>query len=375
MRWWSVFLFAGRQRLRDRLGLALTLLTAPLFVVFYWLFFSEASTGHVLAVLDEDRGAHAAALIEALGAPPLEVRPVGARRPLRRALIRGEADLGLVIPPGFTSALSSKGETPAVTLVGNAASAGFGAAAALARQAVTGYAGGVLRHAPPVVVREEPLGRSAARTPFEAYVPGLLVFAVIMLIFSSSMSVVRELESGTLSRLRLTPVSSAELLSGLSLVQLLLGAASVLLTLATARLLGFRSEGSLLLAMAVAALACLASVGIGMFVASVSRTQTRAFLVGSMAMFLLVLFSGIVFPQPAVTLFTAAGRSVDLFDLLPTTHMSAALSKVMILGAGIREVRYELAMLAAVAAVNFLLGALFLARIGRPSADVWEGLV
>ena len=196
-----------------------------------------------------------------------------------------------------------------------------------------------------------------------------------MLIFSSSMSVVRELEFGTLSRLRLTPVSSVELLLGLSAVQLVIGVMSVVATFAVAWLLGFRSEGSLVLAMAVASLASVASVGIGMFVASFARTQTRSFLISSVAMFLLVLFSGIIFPQPKVILMTLGGRAIDLFDLLPTTHMAGALSKILTLGAGPGEVVYELVFLTGVALSNYFLGALLLARTGRPSAQVWEGMV
>jgi len=309
------------------------------------------------------------------GAPVFEVTRVSDRETLRSLLIRGEARLGLVLPRGFSRALVSAGPPPTATLTGNAASAGYDVAAALVEKVVTGYASKRAQRPPLVVLHEEAVGLSGVRTPFEAYVPGLLVFAVIMLIFSSSMSVVRELEAGTLSRLRLTPVSSVELLIGLSSVQLILGAVSVLATLATACLLGFRYEGSLLLAMSVAILACLASVGIGMFVASLSRTQTRAFLISSTAMFLLVLFSGIIFPQPSLTLFTIHGRAIDLFDALPTTHMATALGKVLILGAGANEVTYELFFLAAVALVNFALGALLLARTGRPSAEVWEGVV
>jgi ABC-2 type transport system permease protein len=228
---------------------------------------------------------------------------------------------------------------------------------------------------PPVIQIEEIyLGLSGARTPFEIYVPGLLVFAVIMLIFSSSMSVVREIEAGTLARIRLTSVNSVHLLFGLSAVQLLLGLMSLLITLSLAALLGFESQGSLLLAMAIAALASIACVGIGMVVASLAKSQTRAFLIASAGMFLLVLFSGVVFPRPRLTLFDIGGRSFDLFDILPTTHMGAALGKVMTLGVGANDVVYEVVCLSLIALVNYLLGAWLFERSGKPSTSVWEGL-
>jgi len=127
--------------------------------------------------------------------------------------------------------------------------------------------------------------------------------------------------------------------------------------------------------MAVALLAALASIGIGMFIASLARTQVRAFLIASAAMFLLVLFSGIFLPQPQIALLTIAGRALSPFALLPTTHMASALTKVLTFGAGAGDVVDELLFLTGVAAANYLLGALVLARTGRPSAHVWEGVV
>ena len=73
-------------------------------------------------------------------------------------------------------------------------------------------------------------------------------------------------------------------------------------------------------------------------------------------------------------MFSLAGRGIDLFDVLPTTHMGVALNKVLNLGAGLAEVGYELVWLAAISLLNYLLGGLFFARSARPSARSWEGM-
>ncbi len=386
MRAWFVFLVALKQKRRDHLGLLLTVLTAPLFVMMYWVFFSDVSATYHVAIFDGDTTAqagstHGAAFVESLeeftssdGTPFFSVSTVSSRSALERTVQRGEASVGVVLNDDFSRGLSSARTAAKAELIGDATDPNYRISSALIGKALNGYAAKVTATPPTVTVEENPIGLSGARTPFEAYVPGLLVFAVIMLIFSSSMSVVREVESGTLARLRLTPVTSLDLLFGLSSVQLILGLASVSLTLATAWLLGFRSEGSLILAMAIASLACLASVGIGMVVASLSKTQTRSFLISSVAMFLLVLFSGIVFPRPDVTILTVAGQTIDLFDLLPTTHMGGALGKVMTLGATTGEIAYEIIALTAISLANYVLGGLLFARSGRPASDVWEGL-
>ena len=92
---------------------------------------------------------------------------------------------------------------------------------------------------------EQPLGDSAARTEFEIYVPGTLIFAVIMLIFLAAMTVAREIESGGLRRLQMTAVTSFELLGGMTAALLLIGVLSLLLALGVAVVCGFRSQGPL----------------------------------------------------------------------------------------------------------------------------------
>jgi ABC-2 type transport system permease protein len=381
-----------RQKLRDRLGLALTVLTAPLFVLLYWLFFSDAPASYVIAVQDSDVEQASVSPMpdQALGrmlvlalsevtssdkSPLFTIKVVKERSELLRLLRAGEADVGLLIPAGFSRTLHRERERAAqVTLVGDSTRQAFRVASMLIRGAAETFGHKVRGSTPAVKVAAQAVGLSDVRTVFELYVPGLLVFTVIMLIFSSSMSVVREVEAGTLARLRLAPVSTFSLLLGMSAVQFLLGVVALSLTFGTASLLGFRSQGSLGLALVIAGVASLAAVGIGMVVASVSRTMTRAFLISSVAMFLLVLFSGVIFPQPRVPLFSVAGRGVDLFDVLPTTHMGVALNKVLNLGAGVADVSYEIIWLTAISLLNFVVGGLFFARSARPSAHTWEGM-
>jgi ABC-2 type transport system permease protein len=385
----TIFGTVLRQKLRDPLGLALTLLTAPLFVVCYWLFFADAPASYEAVVHDADADLESVSpepdrtlgrmLVVALadatssdGAPLFSVKVVGSRAEVERAL-RGEADVGLLIPAGFSRRLFRERERPAeVILLGDATRQGFRVASSLIRGAAETFGLKVRGSSPAIKAVLE--GGRPARSTFELYVPGLLVFTVIMLVFSASMSVVREVEAGTLARLRLAPVGTLSLLTGISAAQFLLGAVAVALTLLSASVLGFRSQGSLALAILVASVASLASVGIGMVVASLSRNVTRAFLISSVAMFLLVLFSGVVFPQPRVPLFTLFGRGIALLDVLPTTHLHAALGKVLNLGASLGEVAYELGWLSAISLLNFVAGGLFFARSARPSAHTWEGM-
>jgi ABC-2 type transport system permease protein len=217
---------------------------------------------------------------------------------------------------------------------------------------------------PPLFV-EKHLGLSDSRTPFEVYVPGLLVFSAIMLIFSSSMAVVKEIEYRTLGRLKMAPVTTLELLAGMGAVQVSLGILSVFLTFLFAIALGFRSAGSIFFAFVISGITCFACVGIGMVVASISRSQTRAFLVSSVAMFMLLLFSGVIFPRPDVLLFEIGGYAIRLFDFLPTTHMGKGLEKVLTFGASPMETLYETGLLVFLAFFYFGTGVMIFNRTGK----------
>jgi ABC-2 type transport system permease protein len=211
------------------------------------------------------------------------------------------------------------------------------------------------------------MGSSGARS-FEAYVPGLLVLSVIMIVFSSAMNLARELESGAMARMRTWPRSTASLLFGGALVQLGLAALSTSLTLGTARLLGFAPRGSLVSILLLGVIAAQASVGLGLVVASLTRSQHRAFLVASVTMFALLLFSGVVFPRPALTLLTLGGVELGPFDLLPTTHLHEALSRVLA-GGSLWDVGGRALALFGLSGLAFAVGLfVFQERHGSPGA-------
>lgn len=204
----------------------------------------------------------------------------------------------------------------------------------------------------------------AAVPPFDRGVAPLLAFSAILLVFSSAMAIAREVESGTLLRLRMTTLRPVELLGGVSLAQGLVGAATIAVSFFVAMALGLRSRGPLVGCVAAVALAALGCVGIGMVVASRARTVHRAFLLASGVMLVLMLFSGVVFPLPHLVLVRAGTVTLELFDVLPTRHAVAALGACMLEGAGLGALAPRLAAAAATSAAYFALGvALFTSAV------------
>ncbi|MEM1008181.1 MAG: ABC transporter permease, partial [Myxococcota bacterium] len=208
----------------------------------------------------------------------------------------------------------------------------------------------------PFAIQPQALAGSDRRTAFENYVPGLLILSVVMLLFSASMTMTYEVETGTLRRLQLSQISAFSLLSGLSLVQVLLGGLSVLLTFGVAWMLGFRSQGSILLAMLVAILTSFSVMGIGMVIAAFAQTVMEAFLFSNVPLFLLMFFSGAMRPIPKVPLLQWQGFELGLYDLLQPTHAVVALNKILSLGAGIQEIAFELVALSVLSALYLTFG-------------------
>jgi len=262
----------------------------------------------------------------------LKTRLLESRSTAENLLRERAAATFILLPEDFSQALADirRGErrtSAQIVFGGDLTNPYYMISSILATTAVEKEVVRITAQAPLLQYVEEPLGASAARTEFENYVPGILVFAVIMLVFLAAMTVAREVESGTLRRLQLTPLTSLELLGGISAALVLVGVASVFLTFFTAVALGFHSQGPLWLAILIGAVTSLSIIGVGMLVACFSRTVSQAFVIANFPLGLLMFFSGSIFPIPAVKLFTVAGRAVSLYDALPATHAVAALHK------------------------------------------------
>ena len=274
----------------------------------------------------------------------------------------------LVIPEDFSRtiiALKSGDRTVStqVTFGGDLANPYYMVGVNLALTAADGYVQQASGQKPILNYVEQPLGLSAARSEFETYVPGTLIFAVILLIFLASMTVAREIETGALRRLQITRLSAFELLGGISAALTLVGVAALGLALGVALLLGYRSQGSVWVALLIGAFTSLAVIGIGMLVASLARSVSQAFVVANFPLGLMMFFSGVIFPMPKVALFTLFGHAISLYDILPPTHAVSALNKVLTMGAGLGDVTYELGALIGLSLIYYAGGALLFQRI------------
>ena len=373
----SVFRKSLKEQSRDLLALALSLVFAPFFVILYYMFFPSGSTTYGVLVLNRDvavrqadgstlnGGSDVLAALKSVtyanGNPLLKVSLITDRTEAETRLRNRDATVLLVIPEDFSRTIQAvaAGQTvtpTAVTFAGDLSNPYYAVAAVLATSALDEYVQAATGKPSPIQLVEEPLGLSAARSEFETYVPGLLVFAVVMLVFLSAMAVTREIEAGTLRRLQITRMTALDFLGGISAAVALDGAVAVVLAFLTALALGFHSLGPLWVAVAVGIITSFSIIGVGLIVACFSRTVNQAFLIANFPLVLFMFFSGAIYPVPKVVLFSVGGHIIGLYDILPPTHAVVALNKVLSLGAGLGDVLYELSALVILSVIYFAAG-------------------
>jgi ABC-2 type transport system permease protein len=130
-------------------------------------------------------------------------------------------------------------------------------------------------------------------------IPGIIALLLLVVTTNlSSMAIVREKEVGTLEQLNVTPLSRAELILGKLLPYAAIGMLDVVLVLAVA-LFWFEVplRGSVTLLFAMSAIYLMSTLGLGLFISTISRTQQQAMMTASFFFLLpMVFLSGFVFP-------------------------------------------------------------------------------
>ena len=378
MKLWQIFIKSLREQSRDILTLSLTIVLAPVFVFVYSLFFSSGgSTTYQVAVIDNDTPYQEAGTafnagiqtITALqevtysdGQPFLDVQLIQDLDLALQALTDREIEVVVVLPEDFSQSLAAYqagrvGDVQAkIVFYGDLTNPYYAVAAVFANMGIETYVQGVTGEVRPFVIEEIPLGDSSGRSEFEIYVPGMLVFAIVLLVFQVAMTVAYEVESGTLNRLKISGVRSAELLGGISLSVVVIGAVSLSLAFLAAVALGFTSYGSIWLAYLVGLLTTFSVIGAGLLVAAFSNSVSQAFIIANFPLMIFMFFTGVAFPIPDVPLFTMGNQAVGLYDFLPPTHAVTAFNKILTLGGGLGDISYELLALVVLTVLYFGVG-------------------
>ncbi|MFZ1042899.1 MAG: ABC transporter permease [Anaerolineales bacterium] len=268
---------------------------------------------------------------------------VGSQAEVDNLIGSGQAKVGIVIPPNYGTNLGSGQDSQALVLIDG--SDPTVASAALSAAELAGQAHGVsvktqqlsLEGAAiggdsnPVDVRTDVLYNPDLLGAY-SIVPGLIALILFQTATSlTALAIVRERERGTMEQLIVTPIRSWELILAKITPYILVSFADTLLILVLGTLIfGVPIRGSIILLFAMTGLYLLPTLGYGLVISTVARTQQQAQLMVMPLMLPAMMLSGYIFPIASLPI---ALQFVG--ELLPTTYFIYIMRAVVIKGVGL----------------------------------------
>ena len=163
-------------------------------------------------------------------------------------------------------------------------------------------------------------------------IPGVIcLILLLMTMVLTSMAIVRERETGTIEQLVVTPIRPYELIIGKLLPFIVIGFIDVVLILLVATLwFKIRLLGSIPLLFLMTGLFLLTTLGMGLLISTVSRTQQQAMMTCILIMTPFMLLSGVFYPIENMPLVIQ-----QLTYLIPLRYFIIILRTIFLKGAGL----------------------------------------
>jgi ABC transporter DrrB family efflux protein len=276
-----------------------------------------------------------------------------------QAIVAGRAKAGLRIPPNYSDRIVRGEQVQVQVLIDGSdsqtATTALNTAQLLGLNKSIGMARGkaeLFQVAPargptgspelPVDIRPRLLFNPDLRSA-HFFVPGLIgIILQLVTLFLTSFAIVRERELGTLEQLFVTPVGRQGLLLGKLLPYALVGFVELLIVMTVMiYVFGVPIRGNVVLLLGLSMLFMVCSLGLGLLVSTLAKTQVEALQFAFVIMLPSVLLSGFVFPRsemPFVIYLVTFG--------IPVTYFIEILRGVILRGAGWFELLPSIAGLA-----------------------------
>jgi ABC-2 type transport system permease protein len=352
-----------RQTLREP-RMRVVLFIPPLVQLIIFGYAVNLDVDHVrIAWLDHDQTVESRDLLAAFqGSPRFELAGLpGNEQQAQRLLDESSVHAVIQVFPGFGRDIERGVTTSVQVLVDGSNSNTASIAAGYANQVIANYGATVLA----AQQRAKLVGRTeATRAPVglglpsldvrsrvwfnpdllsrNYFVPGVVVNIITLItIMLTAMAIVREKEIGTLEQLMVTPIRPFELMIGKTLPFAMAAMVQVgFITGAALLVFHIPLRGSLLLLFFAAALYLMTTLGVGLFVSTISQTQQQA-VMGSFFFFTpAFMLSGFAFPIRNMPLAVQALSYLD-----PVRYFMTIVRGIFLKGTGVSVLWPQLAAL------------------------------
>jgi len=272
-----------------------------------------------MAVLDMDRSARSRTLISRFeGSTYFKlIAMAGSTKELEDFMLKEEADLALYIPPDFSSKIDANLAAQVQSIINGSISNLAGVAAAYTNVIVEKYSADVGQERLKRVVATLPAEARSSLPSLQAgvdlrvrawynadlesrnyFLPGVLALMIMVLsLLLTSMAIVKEKEVGTMEQLVVTPLRPSEIMLGKTIPFALVGTVvTVIITAIAMFWFEIPVRGSLLVLFLGVVLFLGSSLGIGLFVSTISSTMQQAVMSTIFVMQPVMMLSGFAFP-------------------------------------------------------------------------------
>ena len=314
-------------------------------------------------VLDQDLTSQSRALIEAYQASSYFdiIRHVSTEEELRRVIDKGAFRAGLIIPSGYGQNLENRqnpqvsfvidGSDPTVARTAFAASQTIAQAHSL--ELAAQRIGLSLETLPGVAVHTR-VWYNPEMKSVNFMIPGLLgLILQFMTTLFTAMAIVREREQGTIEQLMVTPITPLELILGKIVPYVAIAFFDLAEVLVIGVLwFGVPIHGSVTLLLAISTLFLLTTLGLGILISTIARTQQEAMYLSFFTLLPSIFLSGFLFPLEAMP------RALQLISyVIPLRYMLSVASGIILKGVGLRVLAGEVFAIAVFGIVIFTLAA------------------
>ena len=355
------FLAVGLKELRQIRRDRRTLLVLAFVPAFFLIVFGYALNFDIrniaLAVEDRDGTAESRALVSAFVNSGYFDLAAAVWSPAEavRLLDTNEARAVLVIPEGY-SRTRATGDAAQVQVIVNGDNANTATT-------VIGYATSILRAAAGerAVINVEPriwYNPELRSTLF--LVPGLIAYiTMLMAVTSTSLSVVREKESGTIEQVRMAPIGTFPFIAGKALPHFVIALASgAAVFFASMLLFDLPMRGNWFTLACVLSLYLVGALATGLLVSTIAETQQVAFQIALLVSLLpTLMLSGFIFPIASMP-----DALQIITNAVPARYFLQALRAIVLKGTDLAQLLPEFAALAIYASVTLALASLRLSR-------------
>jgi len=353
-----------KETYRDPLALGFLLGFPLLFMLLFGAIFSgDSIPSYPIGIIDNDDTSLSHSFTDEVltEVPTLEVVNYDDTATAMKDLKFGELNAYIIVPQGFGQQISQNWQGEETNIILNIT---YDESDIMLSEQLVSTINAVTRSFArieiPITVNANPIHIETEITFIDFMGPGIIIFGLLILIPTSARIMVSDKEKGFLSRLLTTPTRPLDFILGYSLCLVVIAIIQTIIFVAAARAFGMDIVGNVWLASLIFLLTGLCSIGIGMVVASLSKSENQAEPLCWLFSMPLAMLSGCWF---SIDVLPSYLRSIAY--AFPYAHTIDAARAILIRGVGLKAISNDLLFLIGWAVVIFAIGVILFRRSMR----------